>query len=68
MDYSASAFLICMTKPLIFMSKSAEFMYGITVILRCDIALLWRINFPLKLLPEQVSREVRILMPCFMTF
>lgn len=68
MDYSASAFLICMTNILIFMSKSAEFMYVITVILRCDIALLWRINFPLKLLPAQVSWEVWILMPCFMTF
>lgn len=50
MDNSADPSSICLTNTSFFMSKTAEFMYVITVILRCDIALLWRINFPLKLL------------------
>lgn len=37
-------------KPRFFMSFPAEFMYAITVILWCDAALLWRINFPLQIL------------------
>ncbi|RJL02186.1 hypothetical protein D5066_10800 [Enterobacter chuandaensis] len=51
MDNSAHRPFICLTIPAIFMSFFAEFMYAITVILRCDGALLWMINFPLKLSP-----------------
>ena len=51
MDNSAYLCFICPTIPAIFMSFFAEFMYAITVILRCDGALLWMINFPLKLSP-----------------
>ncbi|EFO2098513.1 hypothetical protein DP033_08005 [Escherichia coli] len=49
MDYSANAFLICQTITDSSMSFLAEFMHVLTVILLCDIALLWRINFSLKL-------------------
>lgn len=55
MDYPAFTFAICLTKAANFMVKFAEFMYGITVIQPCDAALLWRINFPLKLFPAQMS-------------
>ncbi|PTA91636.1 hypothetical protein CWM66_10495 [Kosakonia sp. H7A] len=68
MDYPAFTLSICLTKSAVFMCYIAEFMYRITVILRCDAALLWRINFPLKLLPAQVSRDARTLMPCFINF
>ncbi|EGJ04626.1 hypothetical protein SSJG_00674 [Escherichia coli D9] len=40
---------ICLTNWLSLMSFPAKFMHVLTVILRCDIALLWRINFSLKL-------------------
>ncbi|AUP76546.1 hypothetical protein CWS02_10915 [Enterobacter sp. EA-1] len=56
MDNSAFTLSICPTKTSVFMCNIAEFMYGITVIQRCDGALLWRINFPLKLFPAQRSR------------
>ncbi|MEA3754915.1 hypothetical protein VBL29_24595, partial [Enterobacter cloacae] len=51
MDNSAYLGFICPTNTAVFMSFFAEFMYAITVILRCDGALLWMINFPLKLSP-----------------
>ncbi|PWR27995.1 hypothetical protein DP180_21355 [Enterobacter kobei] len=51
MNNSAHPSFICLTNPAFFMSFFAEFMYAITVILRCDGALLWMINFPLKLSP-----------------
>ena len=50
MDYLAVPLSNCLTNTAFFMAFSAEFMYAITVILRCDAALLWRINFPLKLI------------------
>ncbi|UMR89520.1 hypothetical protein AOY89_12325 [Escherichia coli] len=49
MDYSAVHSIICLTNSLFLMSFPAKFMHVLTVILRCDIALLWRINFSLKL-------------------
>lgn len=45
MDYSAVHSIICLTNSLFLMSFPAKFMHVLTVILRCDIALLWRINF-----------------------
>ncbi|PQI97876.1 hypothetical protein C5U38_05140 [Escherichia fergusonii] len=51
MDKLAMVHLICLINTPFFMSFFAEFMYTMTVILRCDGALLWMINFPLKLLP-----------------
>ena len=47
----ATACANCLTISAFFMSFFAVFMYAITVILRCDVALLWMINFPLKLSP-----------------
>ncbi|ORD14142.1 hypothetical protein A4T36_13525 [Escherichia coli] len=49
MDYSAVHSIICLINSLFLMSFPAKFMHVLTVILRCDIALLWRINFSLKL-------------------
>ncbi|QAZ63333.1 hypothetical protein C3B80_12970 [Enterobacter cloacae] len=51
MDNPAYPHFICLTNTAFFMSFFAEFMYAITVILRCDGALLWMINFPIKLSP-----------------
>ena len=39
----------CLTISVFFMSFSAVFMYAITVIPRCDCALVWRNNFRLIL-------------------
>ncbi|HBC82083.1 MAG TPA: hypothetical protein DC012_08980 [Escherichia sp.] len=50
MDNAAIPLWICLTNTPILMKIFAEFMHAFTVILRCDGALLWRINFPLKLL------------------
>ena len=49
MDYRATYGANCLTISVFFMSFIAEFMYAITVILRCDDALVWINNFQLKL-------------------
>lgn len=55
MDYLAISFANCLTIGAFFMSFFAEFMYAITVILRCDDALVWINNFQLKLIQQRQS-------------
>lgn len=65
MDKIAIYDVNCLTIGVFFMSFFAESMHAITVIPRCDNALVWRIDFRL-LLNEQRQYELLFhLMPCF---